>query len=389
MADTGHSALQLTAHRARLLRLEAQQLADRRPASGEAVVRAVRERVGVQAQEPLAARLALRARIRGLEAAAVEAALVRERLLVRTWALRGTLHLVAAGDLAWLLGLLAPGLIRGGERRRLELGLDAGTSRRGVDALDRMLRAEGPLTRAEIAARLAASGIPTAGQATFHLIALAGLESVLCYGPDRDREATYVALEDWLEKGPEKGPEKEPEIEIEPGPVLPPEDAAAELARRYLAGYGPATPEDLATWSGLKVGEARAAWRRLEGRLLEVTVRGAPAWLLAEDAARLDAVSPAGPIVRLVPGYDPYLLGYRRRDLAVDPEHARAVHPGGGVLHSTILVDGRAAATWKTARRRGRLDVSLQPFATLDGLAPQLEAEVGDVVRFLEEARQS
>lgn len=381
MADTVKITLQLADHQARLLRLEAQQLAARLPTSGEAVVRAVRGRVGVQAQEPLAARLALRARIQGLEAAAVEAALVRERSLVRTWTLRGTLHLVAADDLAWLLGLLAPGLIRGGERRRLELGLDAGTSRRGVDALDPMLRAEGPLTRAEIAARLAALGIPTAGQATFHLIALAGLEGVLCYGPDRDGVATFVALEDWLEKGPESG--------IEPRPVLPPEDAAAELARRYLAGYGPATPEDLATWSGLTLGQARAAWQRLEGRLLEVTVRGAPAWLLAEDATRLDAGPPAGTIVRLVPGYDPYLLGYRHRDLAVDPEHARAVHPGGGVLHPAILVDGRAAGTWKTARRRGRRDVSLQPFAALDGLAPQLEAEVGDVVRFLAEARQS
>lgn len=380
MANTDTSAAHLADHQARLLRLEAQQLAARQPASAEAVVRAVRGRVGVQAQEPRAARLALRARIRGLGAAAVEAALVRERSLVRTWTLRGTLHLVAAEDLAWLLGLLAPGLIRGGERRRLELGLDAGTSRRGVDALDRMLRAEGPLTRAEIAARLAALGIPTAGQATIHLIALAGLEAMLCYGPDRDGEATFVALEDWLENWPKNG--------NEPGPALPPEDAATELARRYLAGYGPAIPEDLATWSGLKVGEARAAWRRLEGRLLGVTLRGAPAWLLADDSARLDAAPPAGPIVRLVPGYDPYLLGYRRRDLAVDPEHARAIHPGGGVLHPAILVDGRAAGTWKPARRRGRLDVTLQPFDALDGVAPQLEAEVEDVARFLEEARQ-
>lgn len=372
MGGSERSAAHLADHQVRLLRLEAQQLAARQPATAGAVVRAVRGRVGVQAQEPRAARLALRARIHRLEAAAIEAALVRERSLVRTWTLRGTLHLAAADDLAWLLDLLAPGLIRGGERRRLELGLDAGTSRRGVDALERMLRAQGPLTRAEIAARLSALGIPTAGQATFHLIALAGLEGVLCYGPDRDGEATFVALEDW----------------IEPGPVLSPEDAADELVRRYLAGYGPATPEDVATWSGLAMGTVRAAWQRLEDRLLAVTVRDAPAWLLAEDAARLDAAPPAGPIVRLVPGYDPYLLGYRRRDLAVDPGHAKAIHPGGGVLHPAILVDGRAAGTWKTARRRGRLDVVLRPFGALVGVAPQLEAEVEDVARFLEGAGQ-
>lgn len=362
----------LSDRQVRLLRLEAQQLFARQPASAEAVERAVRRQVGVQAQEPAAARLALRARCQELGATAVEAALTLDRSLVRTWCLRGTLHLVAAQDLAWLLALLAPVLIRAGERRRAELSLDAETSSRGVRALSRMLHAAGPLTRHEIAARLAAQGIPTAGQATIHLIGLAALEGVLCYGPGRGGEATFVALEGW----------------IEPGPVLPPDEASAELARRYLAGYGPATPEDLASWSGLKIGAARAAWQHLEGQLLAVTMRGAPAWLLREDAARLQAPPPAGPVVRLVPGYDPYLLGYRTRDLAVDPEHARQIHPGGGVLHPAILVDGRAAGTWKATRRRDRANVALQPFAALDDVAPQLRAEVEDVARFLEGGRQ-
>lgn len=362
--------MELSDNQARLLRLEAQHLLERRPSSAASVARVVRRHVGVQAQEPAAARLSLRARCRDLNADTVERALVEERLLVRTWCLRGTLHLVASEDLAWLQALLRPNLIPAGAKRRAELGLDGATARRGVQVLEEMLRSEGPRTRAEIRSQLAAQGIPTAGQATVHLIALAGLEGVVCYGPDRDGEATYVALADW----------------IEAGSILPREEAAAELARRYLTGYGPATPADLAAWSGLKIGEARAAWQRVAGELLEVSLRGSPAWLLRARAALLTADPPDRPVVRLVPGYDPYLLGYRGRELAVDPEHAAHIHPGGGVLHPAILVDGGVRGTWKTTRRRNRVEVGLRPFAELRVVEAELDEEVRDVARFLEGA---
>jgi hypothetical protein len=361
----------LSDDQARLLRLEAQGLVSRQPASAESVLQAVRMRVGIQAQEPLAARLALRARCEGLMPATVDAALLENRSLIRTWCLRGTLHLVAAQDLSWLLALLAPGIIRGGARRRDQLGLDGATGHRAVRALEGMLRREGPLTRAQIAARLAEQGIPTAGQATIHAISLAALEGAVCYGPTRDGEATFVALADW----------------IDPGPVLPPEEAATELARRYLAGYGPATPEDLAAWAGLKIAQARAAWQDLAGQMLEVSVRGAPAWLLQDHATPLHVPAPQESVVRLVPGYDPYLLGYRGRDLAVEPEHARQIHPGGGVLHPAILVDGQAEGTWKAVRRRQRVEIAIQPFAGLGPVDAQLKAEAQDVARFLQAAR--
>ena len=357
--------------RARLLRLDAHELIARRPASAAVAAQIVRGRVAVQAQYTLAARLALRARCPDLAMVEIDAALRQERSLIRTWCLRGTLHLVAAEDLTWLLALLAPGLIRGGARRRAELGLDEATGRRGVRYLAELLRADGPLTRTEIAGRLATQDIPTAGQATIHLIGLAALEGVACYGPDREGEPTFVALDNW----------------IEAGPTLPPEEAAVELARRYLAGYGPATPEDMATWSGLRLDQVRCAWQRLASHLLEVTIRGSSAWLLRQDAGRLEAPAPLPSVVRLVPGYDPYLLGYRSRDLVVDPPYARQIHPGGGVLHSTILLNGHAAGTWQSSRRRGRVEVDLRPFAPWGEWEPQIEAEVRDVIRFLEQHR--
>ena len=118
--------------------------------------------------------------------------------------------------------------------------------------------------------------------------------------------------------------------------------------------------------------------------MLEVEVAGRPAWLLEARVAWLDEPPADGPLVRLLPSFDPYLLGYRGRDLAVAPEHARRVHPGGGLLRPTLLVDGRVLGTWRSSRRRDRLELVVEPF---DELAPEvragLEAEAADVGRFL------
>jgi len=351
----------------RLLRLYAQQLAVRRTYPAAGVAQVVRDLGGVQAQDAGAAALAVRARCAGLVAADVERARIQERSIVRTWCMRGTLHLVAAEDLGWLLGLLGPIFIRSSRGRRAELGLDEATGERAVRALRDVLEKQGPLTRAEIVAQLAQRGIQLTGQARPHLLNLAALQGHICWGPDRGREPTYVLLSDW----------------IEPGFTLPPEQARTELAHRYLSAYAPATPEDFSTWSGLPLGAARAAWQPLASQLLEVETRTAPAWMLASQAAWLQEALPS-PVVRLLPRYDVYLLGYRNRDLVIDARYARRIYPGGGLLHPALLVDGRIAGTWKPNRQGGRVDVLVEPFAGLAaGAQPGLEAEIAELAHFL------
>jgi hypothetical protein len=323
---------------------------------------------GVQAQELPAAALAMRARTTGLLAEAVDHARLVERSIVRTWAMRGTLHLLASEDVGWLLGLLGPVFMVASARRRAELGLDADTTDRGVQALRKLLAANGPQTRAQLAERLAAQGIPVAGQALIHLIGYAALAGIVCQGPDHEGKSAYLLLADWADIGK----------------ALAADVAAAELARRYLAAYGPATPEDLAAWSGLARGVVRAAWQRISSELLEVQVGDRAMWLLATQAARLNERPDERPSVRLLPGYDAYLLGYRTRELAVAAAHARRVHPGGGVLHPALLVDGRAAGVWRSTQRRGQLVIAVAPFAELSASAlTALATEAEDVGRFL------
>ncbi|MDT8305616.1 MAG: crosslink repair DNA glycosylase YcaQ family protein, partial [Anaerolineae bacterium] len=224
--------MKLTTQEARYLRLHAQGLAGPRLRTVSAVVERL---VGVQAQEEAAARLAIRPRSTGLTAAGVEQARVDERTIVHTWAMRGTLHLVSAAELGWLLPLLGPHFVRGGRRRRKQLGIDGKIGRTAMRAIRELLGAEGALTRAELTTRLAARGIPTDGQAIYHLIGRAALEGILCAGAPRDSERTYALLDQWA-----------PVTSTGEG-----EEQVARLAHRYLQGYGPVTVEDFAHWSGL------------------------------------------------------------------------------------------------------------------------------------------
>ncbi len=363
-------AISLSAEQVRLLRLRAQLLHPRRADSATVVTKSL---CGVQAQDPAAAALALRVRGVGLRACDVESARVQERSLVRTWCMRGTLQLLATEDVGWLLPLLGPVFVRESRRRYAELGLDENDCVRGVRAIRDILASQGPLTRDELVEQLAGRGMRLEGQARPHLIRRAALGGVVCLGPDRGADPTYVLLDTWLAD------------RVDRAPAMSREAAVAELARRYLTAYGPATPDDFAAWSGLPLSEARAGWQGVGRELSEVEIAGRLAWLLEGLAAPLDEPPTHLPVVHLVPSYDPYLLGYRSRELAVAPQYAKRVHPGGGLLRPTLLVDGRAFGTWRAKRRTGRLDVIVEPFDHLaEDVDAGLAAEVADLGRFLE-----
>ncbi|MEU4739763.1 crosslink repair DNA glycosylase YcaQ family protein [Actinosynnema sp. NPDC023658] len=268
----------------------------------------------LQAQDVPAARLAARARgVRSLDGP-----------VVRTWAMRGTLHLLHEDDL-WVVPLLGPTFIAAGRRRRDQLGLTDELCARALPALREVLTE--PLERAELVRRLAEVGIALdpGTQAPAHLLAFAAHSGVLSRGLDD----TYRLLD----------------ITCEPKGV-------DELWRRYRRAYGPATPDDFAAWSGLP--------KRLLKDLPEVI--GAPA-------------EPDG-TVRMLGHFDPYLLGYRDRSAALAPEHAPLVQTGGGFLTPYVVVDGRVVAVW----RREGARIAVHPF----GDRPDLAAEVVDLGRFLD-----
>lgn len=349
------------------LRTRAQRL-DPQPQSGVGVAQVVQALCAVQAQLASAAGLALRTRSAGLTAADVRRAQFQERTVVRTWGPRGTLHLLATVDLDWLLPLLGPMMIAASRRRYSQLSLDEDTLGRGVGAIQAILASQGPLTRAELVERLAGRGIRVEGQARPYLLRHAALEGTICFGPDRGTEPTYVLLSDWINR------------ELSP----PDESAHTELARRYLKAHAPATPQDLAAWSGLPMRTIRAAWQSIKDQLVEVEAAGAQAWMPKAQAAWMHEPLVEVPSVRLLPSFDPYLLGYQDRDISVPRRYAKRINAGGGMLHPAVLVNGRVAGIWRSQAKKDHLDVIVEPF---NHFAPEVQAsiaaEVADIARFL------
>jgi hypothetical protein len=208
------------------------------------------------------------------------------------------------------------------------------------------------------------------GQALYHVLRRAGLEGLICLGPDRDREPTYVLLDEWVPTGP---PRKE-------------EEALTALTRRYLLGYGPAGPEDLAAWSGLSLRKVRTGFENLAPELLAVEIGGSEGWMLKRRRRWLEEPVGGGGVVRLLPSYDPYLLGYRGRHMVVSQPYARRVHPGGGVIRSTVILDGQAVGIWRSKRRRDGIEITVEPFEVLSSRAVEgLDSEVKALGSFYEE----
>ncbi|KZB85787.1 winged helix DNA-binding domain-containing protein [Amycolatopsis regifaucium] len=317
-----------------------------------AVTRAV---AAIQAQSSPAARLAIRARSRGLASSDVDTS----REVSRTWLMRKTLHLVPTADLRWLNRLFGPRNAQAGHGRREQLDLTDELCERALEHLQDLLPGKA-LTRQEIVEGLATNGIvlDATSQAPPHLLAYAANRGLICRGPDSGAEPTYVLLDEWTTEGND------------------PADPQAELAHRYLTAYGIATAEDFSTWSGLPLGLCRKAFDALD------LVPAGDGFALRET----DLSAPPCP-PRLLGAFDTFLLGYRGRDLLLDPAHAQRVNSGGGMIAPTVLVDGRIAGTWRVKRTAKQTKVVVEPFAALSRSAiAGLESEVDDYGRFLGEA---
>jgi hypothetical protein len=317
---------------------------------------AVAERLlAVQAQDPRGARLAVRARTRGLTAAAVDRALTDERSLLVTWLNRGTLQLVRSEDYPWLHALTTPPLVTVNARRLAQDGVTAGAAERAVRVIERALANEGPLSRTQIRERVDATGVPTRGQALVHLLMLASLQGLVVRGPVAGRNHLYALVRDWLGERPQ----------------LDRDRSLAELARRYLAGHGPASDRDLAKWAGLPLRDARAALRGIAHDLAE-RAGGLVDLARRQPGARL-------PPPRLLGSFEPVLLGWASREVLLG-EHERAVI-AGGLFRPFAIVQGRAAAGWTI--RDGAVD--LAPFRRLSATnMAALDRDARAVIRFLE-----
>jgi hypothetical protein len=353
----------------RARRAHAQQLIPK-AARGD-LIKVVRSLCGVNAQLKPAMLLSLRARIKGLELADVNDAL-RRHALVRTWAMRGTIHLLHPGDLDLLVPLLGPPLIAKGTRRRLELGLDDKKLSASLSEIRAILSDSEPLTRDELIDRLVRRGIgiDRAGQAPYHLVAYAGLKGLIRIGPGLPGgDRTYVLAD-------RQGGVRKP---FNRGQAL------SVLARRYMEAYGPADLKDLISWSGLSVADAKQGWElaRTNEGFHELKVEDRTLWSAGKRFKPVDEIAPADNVVNLLPAFDTLVLGYADRGYLVPKKYRGDVYHGGQTV-PVVLVNGLASGTWRYERRGKKLSIKVRPFEPFDRATAELiKEEAEDIGRFL------
>jgi hypothetical protein len=276
--------------------------------------------LAVQGQDPRGARLAVRARTAGLSAADVDRAFSEQRSILITWLNRGTLHLIRREDYPLLQALTTPPLHTSNARRLRQEGVSEVAAERGVKTIVGALAEEGSLSGSELGERLDRAGVRTAGQAFIHLMFLTALRGLVVRGPMQGKQHAYALVEEWL------GPQEMPERDV----------ALAELARRYLAGHGPADERDLARWAGLPLRDARAGLAAIASELVQHDDN------LVDLAGRQRSTELPPP--RLLGAFEPLLLGWVSREEIVGPH--KLLVTNNGIFRPFALVGGRAVATW-------------------------------------------
>ncbi|HKO04176.1 MAG TPA: winged helix DNA-binding domain-containing protein [Candidatus Acidoferrales bacterium] len=334
------------------------------------LIRVSAEVCGIQAQLMPAAHLALWARTRNLAPATIEAALWRDRTLVKTLCMRQTLHLLPATEHSLYMAAVRRSRVAAIVRimARFEI------THRDTETLNRatleMLEG-GPLTLRDLAARVrprVSRRVRAWMDRVWNPMRLALAAGLVCYGPDSGREVTLVRVDQWL-----------PRLKS-----MAENPAKRLLLIKYLRAYGPATLRDFSHWSGIPVNEARDTWDASADDLGQVRIEGREAWALREDLKTLAHANLTSPVVRLLPAFDSFLLAHAEKDHLVAPRFYKRVYRAQGWVLPVLLLDGIVVGTWSRVRRGPTLAITVRPFAKLSRRVREgIEQEAASLGRFL------
>jgi hypothetical protein len=341
-------AAELTWQQVHAFRLAGQHLTQRAPKKH--LARVVGDIGGAQAQVMSSAELQVVVRAE-CSVEDVRRALWKDKKLVKTWLMRGTLHLVPSTDLPIYSAAMGVYGMRNTNAWLKFMQITEPELTELIDSIGHILDGQ-PLTREELVAKVG-KGRPERIQLALKsgwggMLKPVARRGLLCFGPSRGQSVTFVRPENWLGSWRDVDPERD----------------LVEVARRYLRAYGPATPKDFTRWWGTWPGVGKTAWMGLAKELAPVSIEGQRADILASDLRRIASAS-SEPSVRLLPPFDPYLMGYSTRDHLFAAEHSSRVSRTAGWISAVVLMDGRVIATWTHAMAKKTLVVTVDPFRKL------------------------
>jgi hypothetical protein len=336
--------------------------------SSRDVVEAVRRTAGIQAQVMSAAELALCTRVEGLSAQEIRSTIFQDHTLVKTWAMRATLHVLETRDLPLYVAALSFREFRNWPAYAAYYGLSPAQHEAFLSAVPQVVGSE-PMTREQLAVALAKqTGIAHLRDLILSSswgtpLRQSALRGDLCFGPNQGQNVTFVNPRAW----------------IGAWPSIEPEQALQELVRRYLRAYGPATAEDFARWCWDGGGRipAKKLFQSMKEELEEVEVEGWRAVALRATTDMMQRLEPAETI-HLLPLFDAYTIGMPRgSSLLLDGAYKVLVFRPQGWVSAVVLVNGSIQGVWQQTVRRSQTIVKVHLFCPPTALIQKgIEAEV-------------
>jgi hypothetical protein len=336
---------------------------------GSTLASVCRDVGGIQAQVMSAAELSLWTRRRSTSREDVQAALWRRRDLIKTTSMRMTLHLLPARDFQMYIAAMKASSMANVHRTLKRIGA-------GPKHVDTMIAvvmdalADGPRTQQELltlAKAKASRGMRVWLKYAWSAMRPAIVEGLICYGPPRGAQSTFVRVDQWLpgQKAVDAG------------------EARVELATRFLKAFGPATHRDFSKWAGLNTSETKPVFDRLAGLVEAVSVDREQGFILRRDCDVL-ANAKIDRRPKLLPAFDTFLLAHATKDHLVEPRFYKRVYRNQGWLSPVVIVGGRIVAVWFLAQRAKTFVVDVRPFARLDKrVRDGIQAEADALAQFV------
>lgn len=325
----------------------------------QSAVDAISHLGAVQAQDFSAAKWSLGLRIRTSTNEEIERAFNDGKIL-RMHIMRPTWHFVLPEDIRWMLEITAPrvkAVLASSDRK---LGLDDTLLARSNAAIVKALEGHHYLTRQELKAILADTGIETDVQRLGHILTRAELDGLICSGPRRGKQFTYSLLDERVGGSIMRGREQ----------------SLAKLALSYFTSHGPAQLKDFSWWSGLAAKDAGTAFDTIKSGLDQATVDKRTYWFPSHQETAI----PDPPQALLLSIYDEYTIAYKDRSDISDTRDIERMISKGNALTAVIVLKGRVAGTWKRVMKSDSVEIKLSPFRELDN--DEQEAVELEVARY-------
>ena len=298
----------------------------------------------IQAQDYAGGKWSIGLRLPGSSDTSVEEAIAKQRI-VRTWAMRGTLHFVAAEDVHWLLALLGPRIISRNGRRYRQLELDEATLAQSAEILARALENGRQMDRQDLSDLLQRAGISTAGQRLFYMLQHAALSGLIGQGTAPKNKPLFAQLPP----------------PADPLRLMDREEALRELASRYFTSRGPATLEDFTWWSGLLSGDAKTGLDAAKTTLIQEKIGQKTYWFTEEVSTNTESI----PGIILLPGFDEYLVSYRDRSAVIADDFIELWSKSKAMFSPSIVLRGQVIGLWKRAAKKHHIEITTNLFTRL------------------------